>query len=107
MEPLNIYTFGQHLSVITIDGIHETTHFRKRIIGRFGEEFITDVYKIIFNCTPVGILKQDEQKFKVLYPYNEDYDLIIIYSVKEIEPIIYSLVTCFKEASKKRVRVDE
>jgi hypothetical protein len=52
-------------------------------------------------------LQQDEQKFKVLYPYNEDYDLIIIFSVKEIKPIKYSLVTCFKEASKKRVRADE
>lgn len=107
MESLNIYTFGQNLSAITIDGIHETTHFRKRIIGRFGEEFITEVYRIIFDCTPVGILQQDEQKFKVLYSYNEDYDLIIIFSVKELKPIKYSLVTCFKEASKKRVRVDE
>lgn len=107
MEPLNIYTFGQYLSVITVDGIHETTHFRKRIIGRFGEEFIEEVYRIIFDFTPVGILKQDEQKFKVLYQYNQDYDLIIIFSVKETDPMKYSLVTCFKEASKKRVRIDE
>lgn len=107
MGSLNIYTFGQHLSVITVDSIHETAHFRKRVIGRFGEEFIEEVYKIIFDRTPVGILQQDEQKSKVLYPYNEDYDLIIIFSVKEIKPIKYSLVTCFKEASKKRVRADE
>jgi hypothetical protein len=52
MGSLNIYTFGQHLSAITVDSIHGT-------------------------------------------------------SVKEIKPIKYSLVTCFKEASKKRVRADE
>lgn len=107
MGSLNIYTFGQHLSAITVDSIYETVHFRKRIISRFGEAFIEEVYKIIFDRTPVGILQQDEQKFKVLYPYNKDYDLIIIFSVKEIKPIKYSLVTCFKEASKKRVRADE
>ncbi|MBP1908275.1 hypothetical protein [Methanolobus bombayensis] len=107
MESLDIYAFGQYLSTITVENIHETMHFRKRIETRFGEEFSKEVYHTIFDCTPVGILQQNEQKFKVLYRYNEDYDLIIIFGVKDLDPIQYSLVTCFKEASKRRMRDDE
>jgi hypothetical protein len=107
MDLLNIYTFGQHLSAITVDNIHETNHFRERVRVRFGEDFIKEIYDTIFDHTPVGILEQDTGKFKVLYRYNEEYDLIIIFSIKERNPTICSLVTCFKEASKKRVRADE
>lgn len=107
MDSLNIYTFGQHLSAITADNIHETKHFRERVSVRFGEDFIKEIYDIIFDCTPVGILEQGTGKFKVMYRYNEEHDLIIIFGVKIGNPIRYSLVTCFKEASKKRVRADD
>ncbi|WP_292466459.1 hypothetical protein [Methanolobus sp.] len=106
MEKMDIYTFGQYLSTIKVDNIYETQHFRERMKVRFGEDFIKEVYTKIFDCTPVGILEQFTGKFKVLYRYNEDYDLTIIIGIKKVNPIEFSLVTCFKEASRKRVRAD-
>ncbi|WP_340819823.1 hypothetical protein [Methanolobus sp. WCC4] len=107
MEPMDIYTFGKHLSSIEVDNIYETMHFRARIEARFGEGFIEEIYSIIFEKTPVGILQQNGQKFKVLYRYSEKYDISVIIGIKEHEPIKFSLVTCFKESSGKRVREDE
>lgn len=106
MERMSISTFCQFLSTITVDDIHVTLHFAERVGVRFGEG-INEIYKFIFDCDPVGVLEQDTGKFKVLYNYNEEYDLSIVFSVKDENPIRISLVTCFKEPAKRRQRPDE
>lgn len=64
------------------------------------------IFDIILNKKPVGILKQDTNKFKLLYDLTEEYDLVIVMSVKNPDPITINLITCFPEKSSKRRRED-
>jgi hypothetical protein len=59
---------------------------------------------IILNETPLGILKQSEDKFKLIYNLNNDSDYIIIISVKRTNPLRINLVSCFPEESRRRRR---
>ena len=104
MESMNIYTFGQFLSTVTVDSIHETKHFRERERLRFGDEFAKEMYYFVFECVPVAIIQQDKQKFKVLYSYNDKYDITVVFGVKDEYPQKLSLITCYKVESKRRLR---
>ncbi|WP_407356662.1 hypothetical protein [Methanolobus sp. WCC5] len=104
---MDLSTFWNILSDITVDSIHQTKHFRERTRSRFGDEFTKEVYNFIFDHTPVAIVQQDEQKFKVLYSYSNDYDLTVVFGIKEGNPLKLSLVTCHKVESKRRLRIDE
>jgi hypothetical protein len=64
------------------------------------------IIEIILNETPLGILKQSEEKFKLIYPLNDNDDYIIIMSVKKIDPLRINLISCFPEETKKRRRED-
>ena len=94
------------LNDIGIDNLSETKHFPKHI-----EENIPEISSVIndyiLSKKPVGILKQDDSKFKLYYELDDKYDLIIVISVKSESPITISLITCFKQASKRRVRKDD
>ncbi len=68
---------------------------------------VNSIRSIILKDKPVGILKQDETKFKIIYKLNDDYDLTIIISSKTLNPISFNLVTGFIEKSNKRLREDK
>lgn len=103
MKDMDIYTFGKILSEIKIDDIEESDHFidRDRVRLRMG---IENLYVFINRNTPVAILKQSTGKFKVMYEYSKEYDLSIVFSVKQRNPLKLILVTCFREYSKERIR---
>ncbi len=63
---------------------------------------LNGIIKIILNEIPLGILKQSEDKFKLIYNLNNDYDYIIIISVKRTNPLRINLVSCFPEESRRR-----
>lgn len=106
---MDISTFLNYLSKIEIDNLRATYHFQERIGERKSEIHpdLNEVYDIILKEKPIGILKQNEEKFKIYYEKTEKYDLIIILSIKNLNPVILNLVTCFLEDAKKRRRPDE
>jgi len=106
---VDISTFLNYLSKIEIDNLRATYHFQERISERKSEIHpdLNEIYGIILKEAPIGILKQDEEKFKLYYEKTEKYDLIIILSIKNLNPLILNLVTCFLEDANKRRRPDE
>ncbi|QLC49028.1 hypothetical protein HWN40_01455 [Methanolobus zinderi] len=103
MNEMDIYTFGKILSEIKIEDIEQSEHFieRDRVRLRMGLE---NIYVFINGNTPVGILKQSAGKFKVMYEYSKEYDLSIIFSLRQKNPVKLVLVTCLKEFSRNRMR---
>lgn len=97
-----------YLLKIKKENLRATRHFITRADERKNDILpdSNDIFDIILNKKPVGILKQDINKFKLLYVLTEEYDLIIIISVKNPNPITINLITCFPEKSKKRRRQD-
>jgi len=106
---MDVTTLLNYLSKIEIDNLRATHHFQERIGERKSEIHpdLNEIYNIILKEEPVGILKQEEGKFKLYYERTENYDLIVIVSIKSTNPIILNLVTCFLEDVKKRRRPDE
>ncbi len=97
------------LSKISASDLHSTAHFDLRVRQR-KNNMIPDVNvirSIILKDKPVGILKQDETKFKIIYKLNDDYDLTIIISSKTLNPISFNLITGFIEKPDKRLREDK
>ena len=86
-----------------------SAYFQERISERKSEIHpdLNEIYHIILKEQPVGILKQEEEKFKLYYERTEKHDLIIIISIKSTNPILFNLVTCFLEDANKRRRPDE
>jgi len=86
----------------------ETRHFRKHIDENI-PEISSVINDYILKQKPVGILRQDNTKFKLYYELDEKYDLIVVISVnvKSENPITISLITCFKQKASRRVRKDE
>lgn len=97
-----------YLSKIERGNLRTTHHFLLRVNGRKGNILLDEngIIEIILNKIPVGILKQDIDKFKLLYDFTDKYDLVIIISVKNSDPITINLISCFQENSKKRKRED-
>jgi len=87
------------------DNFKETEHFKIKLKRRrdklpnHGELIST-----LEGTKPVGILKQNEEKFKLYYELDERYDIVIIISVKSVEPISINLITTFPEKRSKRER---
>ncbi|MFU8653422.1 hypothetical protein [Methanotorris formicicus] len=87
------------------DNLIKTEHFISQHNERIPElDIIND---FILKKEVVGIIKQDRAKFKLIYEINERYDLIVIIGIKSENPNKISLITCFKQSSKRRVRRDE
>lgn len=87
------------------DNLVETEHFIFQHNERLPElDIIND---FILKKDIVGILQQDKAKFKLIYEIDEKYDLVVIISIKSENPKKISLITCFKQSSKRRVRKDE
>lgn len=63
------------------------------------------IFKILAD-KPVGISKQNETKFKIIYKLDDDYDLTVIISIRTLNPITFNLVTLIIENSSKRKRED-
>ncbi len=94
------------LKNIDMDNLIETSHFTKHINENI-PEISSVINDYLLDKKPVGILKQDSSKFRLYYELDEKYDLIIVISIKSEDPVKISLITCFKQKSKKRVRRDE
>lgn len=105
---MDVGTFLNYLSGIEADNLRATYHFQERISERKSEIHpdLNEIYHIILKEQPVGILKQEEGKFKLYYERTENHDLVIIISIKGTNPLILNLVTCFLEDAKKRRRPD-
>jgi len=96
------------LSKISASELHSTKHFELKVHLR-RNNIISDVdsiRSIILKNKPVGILKQNETKFKILYNLDNKYDLTIIISSPALIPISFNLVTLFIEEATKRLRED-
>jgi ABC-type uncharacterized transport system permease subunit len=68
---------------------------------------ISKIRNMLLTQKPVGILKQDVNKFRLYYELDEKYDLIIVISVWNTNPIEINLVTTYPQEKKKRERKDE
>ena len=70
------------LSEISASDIHSTKHFEIRFNQRKNALVpdINSIYSKILKDKPVGISKQDDTKFKLLYELDDDYDLAITIS---------------------------
>lgn len=97
-----------YLSKIEKNNIHMTNHFSIRANERKSDIYpdTNEVVSIILNDTPCGILKQSEEKFKLIYNLNYDDDFVVIISIKNSNPIRINLVSCFPDEAKKRRRED-
>jgi len=96
------------LSKISASDLHSTKHLELRVRLR-KNNIISDVdsiRSIMLKDKPVGILKQNETKFKLLYKLDDEYDLTIIISSSALIPISFNLVTIFIEKATKRLRED-
>ena len=71
---LDIRTVLDYLSKIDINNHHSTDHFMIRVDERKSDIYpdLNGIIKIILNETPLGILKQSEDKFKLSYNLNKD-----------------------------------
>lgn len=96
------------LSKIEEDNLHSTYHFSIRADERKSDIYpdTNGIIDIILNDTPCGILKQSEDKFKLIYNLSFDDDFVIIISIKSSNPIRINLVSCFPDDAKKRRRED-
>jgi len=105
---VDIGTVLEYISKIDISNLHFTHHFILKADERKSDIYpdLKGIIEIILNETPMGILKQSEEKFKLIYNLNKDDDYIIIISVKNTNPLRINLVSCFPEESKKRRRED-
>lgn len=103
---MDVDTVLEYLSKIDMSNLRVTHHFETRANERKNDIHpdVNGIYDVIFNEKPVGILKQNEDTFKLYYNLSENHDLIIIISVKSPNPIIINLITCFLVDSKKRRR---
>lgn len=96
------------LSQINEKNLHPTKHFKVRFNQRKDKicPDLKGIYTTIINEKPVTISKQDNEKFKLGYELNVDYDLTIIVSINTKKSISINLVTCYVEGSNKRRRKD-
>lgn len=97
-----------YLSKIDENNIHRTEHFKLRASERKSNIFpdANGTVKILLNNTPCGILKQSNEKFKLIFNINDDSDFVCIISVKNSDPIRINLISCFPDDAKKRRRED-
>lgn len=98
----------EYLSKIEKSNIHITYHFNLRANERKSDIYpdTNGIVNIILNDIPCGILKQSEEKFKLIYNLNYDDDFVVIISIKNSNPIKINLISCFPEEARKRRRED-
>ncbi|ACV25375.1 hypothetical protein QIT38_gp35 [Methanocaldococcus fervens tailed virus 1] len=96
------------LSEIEEENITITNHFIERCESRKDKlPNISKIKNMLLTQKPVGILKQSGNKFRLYYELDEKYDLIIVISVWNTNPIEINLVTTYPQEKKKRERKDE
>ncbi|UUX91787.1 hypothetical protein [Methanoplanus endosymbiosus] len=107
---MNILELLQYISSLKKGNLYVSRHFKIRYEERKDSLMpeIDDFCNLLNIAVPVEISQQDLQKFKVIYNLNEEYDLVLIISVKWINSeIIINLITCYRQSTGKRVRKDE
>lgn len=103
---MDIDAFWVCLSNASEDNFIVTEHFLKRLESRKSKDFpdLNGILDIAMNKKPVGILIQSEEKFKVYYSTNNVYDLVVVFAIKNTNPVRIALVTCYKQDTKRIVR---
>lgn len=106
MGSLTIYDFLRLIKNVNEDQISFTKHVEEKIEDRgLSCELVRNI--IIYDI-PVGILKQDSNKFKVYYPFPSkklEYDLIIILAINgDTDKKVLKPVTTYQQTIKRRVR---
>ncbi len=103
---LDIDKVLEYLSKISASNLNLTDHFKLRAGQRRNDliQYVENIYSIILKNKPVGISKQNDTTFKLLYELDNDYDLTIVISIRTANPISLNLITCFKVTSQKRKR---
>ena len=87
------------------ENFKETEHFKIKSERRKNKLPSRDeLIYMLEDIKPVGILKQNSEKFKIYYELDEKYDIVIILSIKSIEPLSINLITTFPEKRSKRER---
>jgi hypothetical protein len=106
---LDIDSILEGLSKISASDLHSTKHFGVRVDQRKNDVVpdVNAIRTIILKDKPVCISKQDETKFKLKYKIDDNYDLTIIISTRNLNPISFNLITGFIESSKTRLREDK
>ncbi|AEF96335.1 hypothetical protein [Methanotorris igneus] len=90
------------------ENFQKTKHFKIRYKCRnkkLPEE--SEFINILLTKKPVGILKQGVDKFKVYYELDEEYDMIVILSIKNTNPLKINLITVFPSKRSRRERDDD
>lgn len=106
---MDIYSILECLSKISASDLHSTKHFELKVSQRRNNVIpdVDSVRSIILKNKPIGISKQDDTKFKLQYKIDDDHDLTIIISTRNLNPISFNLITIFIESSKTRLREDK
>ena len=104
---MNIRDALMCLSEIEKSNLHRTYHFDIRVQQREKKIPLDTLYHKILNETPVSIAEQDDNKFKLIYELTDEYDLVIIVSIKNQTTLTINLVTFFIVKATKRMRKDE
>ncbi|ADC70062.1 hypothetical protein MFS40622_1386 [Methanocaldococcus sp. FS406-22] len=96
------------LSNTTKENFKKTEHFEIRM-GLRKDNLPTEegLFEILTKNKPVGILKQKDDKFKVYYEFDEEHDIVVVISIKSVEPLQINLITIFPQDIEKGGRNNE
>jgi len=87
------------------DNFNSTAHFNIKLERRKNKLPNYDKFvDMLESIKPIGIIKQNNEKFKIYYELDEKYDMVVILSIKSIKPLSINLITIFPEKRSKRER---
>lgn len=115
LTPEEIYKL---LSTSNEKNLEFKSHFLDRFIKRAQicdvmPQNLTEVKKILLNSCPVYIDYQEnnelknENEYKVFYNINEKYDIVVILSVINSNPIKIKFITVYPQHTTRRSKIDE
>ncbi|MCS3923412.1 hypothetical protein [Methanosalsum natronophilum] len=103
---MNITQFQEYLQKVDIDNITFSNHFVKRAHERNLDNLKNkaNLHDMFSREIPERIVNQENNKFKVVYTYNNKYDVVMVISVKSTNKFSISLVTCFLQEVERRMK---
>jgi len=106
------------LSTVNENNVEFKLHFLDRLIKRAQlcdsmPQNLKDFKKILLNSSPVYIDYQennelkDENEFRVFYNINEKYDIVIVLSLVNSNPVTIKFITVYPKHANRRLKVNE